>query len=222
MNTRSTMPNVAQKDVFNSFLVRNATYAGEDEIPCIKTSNILPKKVISFSKAKSSNEYDSWIHFYEDDSKIECLWNNPRRYLPLIQKYKGVITPDYSLYYDMPLNMQKFNTYRGKAIGHWLFENGCEVIPNVRWGDNRTFETACFGVEPNKTIAIGTHGCIKSLEYRQKFISGFDYIVNQLKPQNIIVYGRVPDRIFCLARMQGINILSFESEFGLSHKKEVN
>lgn len=211
---------VVRKDVFNSFLVRNAIYDGDDEIPCVTTSNLIPEKVITFSKARSKNETNSWIHFYEQDSVIECFWRNPKKYLPMIKRYKGVISPDYSLYYDMPLNMQKYNTYRGKALAHWLSENGIEVIPNVRWGDERTFETACLGVEPKKTIAVGTHGCIKTIEGKNMFIAGFDYVINRLEPKTVIVYGRMPDKIFALAKLQGIRLISFESEFSLTHPKE--
>ena len=222
MDTLFAIPKMAPKDVFNSFLVTNATYDGEEEIPVIKTSNSIPEKVISFSNAKSKQDYDAWVHFYQDDSKIECFWRNPQKYLPILKRYKGVISPDYSLYYDMPLCMQKYNTYRGKALAHWLTENGVEVIPNVRWGDERTFDTACLGVEPNKTIAVGTHGCIKTIEGKRMFIAGFDYVVNKLTPQKVVVYGRMPDKIFCLARMYGIELIPFESEFGLTHKKGVS
>lgn len=46
--------------------------------------------------------------------------------------------------------------------------------------------------------------------------------INKLEPKTIIVYGRMPDKIFCLAKMEGITLLPFESEFSLSHRKEVN
>lgn len=214
------------KDVFNSFLVKNATYDGYDEIPRIITSNLLPDNLISFSTARTNKtklvKKNTWVHFYENDSTFECFWRSPQKYLPLLKRYSGVISPDYSLYYDMPLNMQKYNTYRGKALAHWLHENNIEIIPNVRWGDNRTYNTACLGVEHNKTIAIGTHGCIKTKIEKQMFIDGFDYVINKLEPKTIIVYGRMPDKIFCLAKMAGITLLSFESEFSLSHRKEVN
>lgn len=215
-----SIPKREPTDVFHAFLVKNAHYAGREEIPCIKTSDLLPEKVISFSKALKSNEFDSWIHFYEHDVKIEKLWNNPRKYLPILKKYRGIISPDYSLYYDMPLMFQGWNTYRGRAIAHWLQENGIEIIPNVRWGDERTFELSTLGVEQHKTIAVGTHGCIKTVEGKQMFIRGFDYVVQALKPKNIIVYGRMPDKIFCLAKMYGINLMRFESEFALIHRKE--
>ena len=222
MNIISARPETARKDVFNSFLVENATYDGEYEIPCVKTSDDLPEKVITFSDCIRSKDFDSWIVFYEHDSAFERLWHNPQRYLQILKRFKGVISPDFSLYYDMPLCMQIWNIYRGKALAHWLQENGIKIIPNVRWGDERTFEAACLGVEKEKTIAVGTHGCIKTTHGKKMFIEGFDYAVKMLKPKNVIVYGRVPDRIFCLARMQRINILPFESRFGLSRNKEAN
>lgn len=217
-----SMPKKGKKDVFRSFLVKNATYDGEQEIPKIRTSCLIPENVISFSKAVGNKDGNRWIHFYEDDNGFERLWNKPYVYLSIIKRFCGIISPDYSLYYDMPLCMQIWNTYRGRALAHWLQENGVEVIPNIRWGDERTFETACLGVEIGKTIAVGTHGCIKDAQYKKMFIAGFDYAINRLKPQTVIVYGRMPDKIFGLARMYGINLIPFESEFSLSHKKGVN
>lgn len=220
MHTNCSSPKLARKDVFNSFLVKNATYAGDVEIPCITTSNLLPERVITFSKAKNKREYDSWIHFYEDDSAFECLWNSPQKYLPIIKRYRGIISPDYSLYYDMPLSMQIWNTYRGKALAQWFQQNGVEIIPNVRWGDERTYELACLGIESCKTIAISTHGCIKTHNAKTMFVSGFDYVLNKLNPKNVVVYGRMPDKIFALAKMQGVQLISFESEFSLSRHRE--
>ena len=43
MNTILAKPKSAKKDVFNSFLVENATYDGEYEIPCLKTGESVPR-----------------------------------------------------------------------------------------------------------------------------------------------------------------------------------
>ena len=152
------------KDVFHAFLVKNAQFDTELEIPCIKPESSIPQKLIPFSKAVGGTDYNCFVHFYEDDANFERLWNNPQKYLPVLHKYKGVITPDFSLYRDMPLVMQQWNTYRSRAIGHWLQENGIPVIPNVRWGDERTYDLCCAGVPRNSTIAVGSHGCIKLLQ----------------------------------------------------------
>ena len=176
-------------DVFHSFLVENADYDGCFELQKIKTSDLIPKKVVTFSKAmsKSCNDFDCWVVFYEHDNKFERLWNNPKQYLPKLKKFKGIISPDFSLYRNMPLVMQMWNTYRGRSIAVWLQNNGVEVIPNVRFGDERTFSFCFDGVEENKTVAVGTHGCIKRKEDKIFFKVGLAHLVHQLSPKIIIV-----------------------------------
>ena len=107
------------KDVFHAFLVKNANYDSSLEIPCLKNEFRTPQKLITFSKAIRSTEYDAWVHFYEDDTSFERLWNRPNTYLPILKKFKGVISPDFSVYRDMPLVMQQWNIYRCRALGHW-------------------------------------------------------------------------------------------------------
>ncbi len=209
------------KDVFNAFLVKNAEYEGEDEIPILKGTLEVPNKLIPFSKCISSNDYNQWVMFYEDDIAFERIWRNPEKYLNILKKYKGVISPDFSLYRDMPLIMQKWNTYRSRAIGHWLEENGIKVIPNVRFSDERSFDFCTLGIRKNTIIAIGTHGLIKIKEEKDYLIKGLNYVINYIKPTVIIIYGKAPDDIFLKYKQQGIIILQFDSEFSLTHTKEV-
>lgn len=136
-----------KRDIFRAFLVERAEYEGVEEIPCIRTSNLVPERVIPFSKALKTNDYDQWVVFYEQDEKFFRLWNTPRKYLNILKKFQGVITPDFSLYRNMPLVMQKWSTYQGKAIGVWLQNEGIEVIPNIRFADERSYEFCFDGVE---------------------------------------------------------------------------
>lgn len=206
------------KDVFHAFLVEKADYDGIEEIPCIKTSSLLPTRVITFSKALKTTDYDQWVVFYEHDEQFIRLWNKPRKYIEILKKFNGVITPDFSLYRNMPLVMQKWSTYQGKAIGVWLQNEGIEVIPNVRFADERTYSFCFNGVEKNSTVAIGTHGCIKKVVDKAYFEKGLAEMVKQLKPQTIIVYGAAPDCIFGKYKEMGIRIIQFESEYAVSHK----
>ena len=207
------------KDVFHAFLVENATYDGFLEIPTIEYGSYRPKKLIPFSKCISSSDYDCWVHFYEDDANFERIWNNPRKYLPILKKFAGVICPDFSLYRDMPLVMQFWNVYRSRAIGRWLQDNSINVIANIRFSDSRTYKTACCGIPKNGTIAIGTHGCIRIKEERSYLCKGIEYIVKELNPKIIVVYGAAPDDIFEQYRNQGIEILQFNSDFAISRKE---
>ncbi len=210
-------------DVFNSFLTSDADFEGYIELPKIKTSNLIPEKLVTFSKAmsKSWKDFDCFVMFYEHDVKFERLWNNPQKYLEKLKRFKGVISPDFSLYRNMPLVMQQWNTYRGRALAVWLQNNEIEVIPNVRFNDERTYAFCFDGIERFKTVAVGTHGCIKRKPDREYFKKGIAELVKRLLPKTIIVYGKAPDSIFKPYKDAGIDIIPFESEFSKSRKQVV-
>lgn len=206
------------KDVFHAFLVQNAEFSEGLEFPCVKPEGHVPNKMVPFSQAISCTDVDQWVHFYEDDVRFERIWNNPLKYLPILKRFRGVISPDFSLYRDMPLVMQQWNTYRGRAIAHWLQENGISVIPNIRFADRRSYAFCCDGISKGGTIAIGSHGCIKLKRERNYFVQGLDFVVNKLQPAMIVIYGTVPEDMLNYYRSCGINMLTFESRFSCSHK----
>lgn len=175
--------------------------------------------MIPFSKAISCKDYEQWVHFYEYDYLFERLWRNPKRYLPILQRYIGVILPDFSLYRDMPLVMQLWNIYRSRAIGCWLQQNGVEVIVNVRWGDRRTHRACCDGAPKGCTIAVGTVGALDDAEDRAYFADGLAYVVRRLRPTAIVVYGTAPEEVFGAYRDAGIEIVWFDSETTVAHSR---
>ena len=119
----------------------------------------------------------------------------------------------------MPLVMQMWNTYRGRALAVWLQNNNVEIIPNVRFGDERSFSFCFDGIEEDNTIAVGTHGCIKRKEDKIFFKVGLARMVQRLSPKTIIVYGSAPDNIFKPYKDMGINIIALESEFSKSRRQ---
>ena len=208
-------------DVFNAFLVTLATYAGIFEFPCIKATYDTPDKLISFSKCISCKDYNQWVHFYEDDHLFERIWRNPQKYLDILKRFNGVILPDFSLYRDMPLVMQLWNIYRSRAIGFWLQVNGVKVIPNLRFGDKRTYRICCDGIEKHCVIAIGSHGNLKLIQDRDVFLKGLDVVVKRLQPSMIVVYGAAPEKYFKKYEDAGIRIEQFDSNYATSHKEVV-
>ena len=206
------------KDVFNAFLVSLAEYEGVFEFPVIKPTYWIPNRLIRFSKAISSTDYDQWIHFFEDDCQFERIWRNPKRYLDILRRYNGVILPDFSLYRDMPFIMQLWNIYRSRAIGCWLQTNGVRVIANIRYGDNRTFQYCCDGIAKHCTIAVGSYGTLKNVDNRKIFSAGLEKVIKTIEPSAVIVYGSVPENIFGKYRQMGIQIFNFESDLPSCHR----
>ena len=205
-------------DVFHASLLEKARYAGEFEFPIVKEDHDVPRKLITFSQAlREKHDYHQWVCFYEDDFLFERIWNSPNKYLPILSRFDGVITPDFSVYYDMPFAMQVWNIFRARTIGSWLQQNGIKVIPNIRFGDDRTFDICCDGISRYSTIAIGSLGCIKDKEYRSVFIAGVRYIAEKLEPETIIIYGSAPECCSELKRI-GINVVVFKPVFFHSQK----
>lgn len=130
----------------------------------------------------------------------------------------GVILPDFSLYRDMPFVMQLWNIYHSRAIGHWLQLHGVKVIPNIRFGDKRTYRICCDGISKHCVIAVGSHGNLKKLADREIFLKGLDVVVQILHPTVIIIYGSASDKYFKKYKDSGIKIIQFESECANSHK----
>jgi hypothetical protein len=211
-----------RKDIFHAWLVKDAIFEGKWEMPKLPSIQSVPSELVSFSAIFSRKEQNlnSWVHFFIDDYKFERLWKKPLAYLERLRKYEGVISPDFSLYRDMPLVMQAWNTYRNRAMGYWLSQNGIRVIPNVRWGDERTYEFCFDGLPKHSAVAVGTHGCVKNRKDRGYFTSGFLTMLERIHPTRIIVYGKNNDRIFppLFTHAYGVKIVSFESDFSLSHR----
>ena len=103
----------------------------------------------------------------------------------------------------MPLLAQMCNVYRNRALGCFFQKHGIYVIPNVRWGDERSYTTAVLperfaflGVPKHSIVSIGTYGCIQGEENARHFRDGLVAMIDYLEPKVVLVYGAKPDRIF--------------------------
>ena len=192
-------------DGFNPELVSGALFEGILEIPQIKRPDkiIIPSALIPFSQRNRSDNYKEFVHFYEHDKNFATVLTAAQEHLDCLTQFRGVISPDCSLYRDMPLVLQIANTYMNRAIGHYLQSKGLYVIPNIRWGDERSYTTielpekfAFLGVPKRSIVSIGTYGCIKSKENKIYFTEGLEAMLDELEPEVVLVYGGMPDSIF--------------------------
>lgn len=99
--------------------------------------------------------------------------------------------------------------------------NGIRVIPNIRFGDKRTYRVCCDGISKHCVIAVGSHGNLKNPTDRKVFLDGLDTVVKRLQPKTVIVYGAAPEKYFRKYIDAGIAIMQFDSNYANSHKEEV-
>lgn len=174
-----------------TFLRNEFVAFGKWNMPIVKKNelDLVGVNLIGYSDIKT-NDIDEnkqrGIHFYIDDYKMEGLYYNPERSIHRIAQYKFVITPDYSLYRDMPKAIQLFNVFRSRWCGAFWQSKGITVIPNVSWGDSTTFEFCFDGIEEGSIVAVGTIGCKRS---NLAFMRGYNEMLKRIKPSAIICYG---------------------------------
>lgn len=192
-------------DGFRADLVETAFFDGIMEIPHIKKPDkiIIPKGIVPFSNRNKSINYEDFVGFYEYDRKFAKCLLAVDEYVEDLKRFQGVISPDCSLYRDMPLCLQIANIYMNRAVGHFLQTNGIYVIPNIRWGDERTYtkvelpeKVAFLGIDKNSIVSIGTYGCVQSKEDKYYFREGLIAMLDELETQIVIVYGSMPEQIF--------------------------
>ena len=188
-----------------TFLRNEFDVFGKWNIPSVKKCelDLAGVNLIGYPDIKTNDTDENkgrGIHFYIDDYKMEGLYYNPERSIHRIAQYKFVITPDYSLYRDMPKAVQLFNVFRSRWCGAFWQSKGMTVIPNVSWGDSTTFEFCFDGIEEGSIVAVGTIGCKRS---KLAFMRGYNEMLKRIKPSAIICYGSP------FAEMQG-NIIPID------------
>ncbi len=191
-------------DGCNPELVKGADFDGIFEIPMIKKLKkyIIPENLVPFSKMAKADPKTFAVCEYENDRDFKDILINPDEYIGILKQYQGFISPDCSLYRDMPLAIQITNIYRNRAIGYCFQKHGVYVIPCVRWGDERTYSTkflpekiAFSGVERRSIVSVGSYGQLKDRVNRYYFEAGMDSMMETLEPEIVLVYSKMPDKI---------------------------
>ena len=117
--------------------LKDAYFTGNDEIPVLReqSKNLKrPFQMVRFSDRKDASLNDA-ICFYEWDRKfIRRLEDDQLGQLIFDFKRAGsVVQPDYSIFADDPLVVQKMAVFNKNRVAYELQSCGIEVIPNLRW-----------------------------------------------------------------------------------------
>lgn len=174
-----------------TFLRNEFDAFGKWNIPIVRKIefDVTNVKLISYSDIKA-NDIDEnkqkGVHFYIDDYRMDGLYYNPTKAIRRLSQYKFLITPDYSLYKDMPKAIQIHNVFRSRWCGAFWQSKGIAVIPNVGWGDSSTFDFCFDGIEEGSVVAVGTIGCKRE---KLSFMRGYSEMLKRIKPSAIICFG---------------------------------
>ena len=192
-------------DGFFSHMAKGADFEGVFEIPAVKgVSKVnLPKALIPFSLLGRSKNYEEGVCFFEKDPLFADAVVAADDFIDELRRFPLVLSPDCSLYRDMPLATQIANTYLSRLVGHHFENCGLTMVPTVRWGDERSYTSELFeepfaftGIPKKCVVAIGTYGCIRGAENQRYFREGLEAMLDYLTPTMVLVYGSMPDAVF--------------------------
>lgn len=145
---------------------------------------------IDFETAKRARDSScKGLHFFIDDYKFQCLWNQPKRYIDFLKRRSCVIMPDFSLYTNFPLVLQLYNKYRNHWLAAYYSINGVRIIPCVLCNRVITFPWLFSGLPKNSVIAISDIGIGRG-EDRRLFEDTYNEMYDKLRPIQILYFTR--------------------------------
>ena len=204
------------KDVFGFWQIKGTELSGKYEIPIVHGTSKIPESLVLFSACERETETkNKAVHFYQlDENFVGCLSSETKltEKLKTFRKYQSIILPDFSVYRDMPLAMQIFQVYKSRAIGNFLMQNGISIIPNVRWGDERTYEFAFEGIDKWGVVAVGVQGGYRDNENAFYFEKGFYKMLEVLDPATILCYGNLPDSLKAECELRKIGLKTYQTK----------
>lgn len=181
---------------------------GDYDMPTIQATTPPEGEMLPFNYAKTHVSSDKIVHFFIDDYQFNRLWERPEQYLSLLSKFEATLTPDFSLYVDMPAALKIYNIYRSRLLGQFWQQNGIKVIPTVSWAEEESFEYCFDGLPHEATIAVSTVGIGRNADARKTYQMGLDEMIKRLSPQHLIVYGPSIGAKY----PPGLDIISHENE----------
>ncbi|HEO7922190.1 TPA: DUF4417 domain-containing protein [Streptococcus agalactiae] len=174
---------------YNLFDYDEERTSGKYNMPTLSKIDHIPPDLQGFNYVLNNPNYSNGVHFFLDDYQFERIWQKPDFYIEKLIDFDCVLTPDFSLYLDMPIAMQIWNIYRSRLIGQMMQDLGLSVIPTVSWSTPESFDFCFDGLPTNGTLAISTIGIKRNDDQYHIWKSGVDEMIKRLSPKNILVYG---------------------------------
>ena len=101
---------------------------------------------------------------------LKVFTKNPDDKIERLKKFNAVLSPDFSMYTEMPVALQ----------------------PTVRWGSLESFNFCFDGIEKGCVVAVSTLGVKNE---KSHFILGYNEMRRRIKPEKVICYGKPFDEM---------------------------
>ena len=166
-------------------------------VPALPAATFHPARLVAYNDRHACTHAtkagsDAAVHFFLDDYRFETVWSKPERGLSRCRSVGAALTPDFSLWSNMPPVMQLWQVYRSRWCGAWLLTHGVPVVPTVSWSTPDSYPFAFAGITPGSVVAVSTVGTRRDREARALFAAGYREMIRRLSPATVLVYGTAP------------------------------
>ena len=180
-----------EKYVKKQKIVRNEfEKCGKYGIPVVKKQKIDLDKIElwNFTKTKANDEENKHrtIHFFTYDWLFDSVYEKPENAMEKLDQYYALLTPEFSMYSDMPIARQIDSVFKNRWCGAFWQKQGMIVIPTISWGSDASFEFCFDGVEEGCVVAVSTY---MRENCKSAFMYGYNKMIEKIKPSAIICYG---------------------------------
>lgn len=144
------------------------------------------------NSVKSRGKWRYWYHCFTEDKYFHRLYTHFQEYVELLQRAKGLISADFSLYRDWDEPYLITNCRANRLVDYALQQAGIPMIPTAGFAGESSWEWCFDGLPQNSTVAITTN-TVNDREARRLFVGGVNVMVEKIHPTAIVVCGKCPD-----------------------------
>ena len=173
---------------------------------------------VPFTERKRYDGKNLALHFFLDDYRFrDAVWCNLEGTTFEISKYDFFLTPDLSLWKDLPTDYyNRQNIFRSRFVGAYWQLCGLSVIPTASWGDLNSFSYCFEGLPERSVIAVSGMGNRRTSDAFNRWCYGLRRLEDSKCPTLIIVYGEEID-------VPGLNTpLHFIPDFITTKLRKIN
>lgn len=179
----------------NMHLSMGMKYSEPNSFPILRPYNgTLEYEYRTFSERKRCNGAGQALMIFENDYTFKSLlWDKLEQTTATLTKFDCLFTPDFSMYVDAPLHINRDSVYKTRFVGAYWQKCGFNVIPTASWADANSF-TWCFeGLPMHSVIAVCGVGISWSRAAKRLWAYGIRQVEDLLQPTTIVVYGEETD-----------------------------
>jgi Vilmaviridae nuclease len=154
---------------------------GIPDLPCAEW---VPDHLVAYNSRREIDKAQpgTAVHFYLDDYRFETVWTKPERGLARIGRIGAALSPDFSLWPDMPLVMQLWQVYRSRWCGAWMLHHGIRIVPTVSWSTAASYDFAFAGLPVGGIVAVSAVGVLRDRQARRLFTAGYEAMIATVRP----------------------------------------